>query len=121
MRTILVAEDSKFIRLDLTWRLEKAGYTVVAADDADDAVAAAGRHGPSLVFMDIRLPGQGGIEAACAIRRDFGIPVIFISAYVDRATREAAAAARPAGFIEKPFAGIDFRAVIEEALGGEDG
>src|SRR3954470_4985585 len=102
---VLVVEDEMLIALGLELTVQGFGHRVCAlAATAEEAVAEAGQHRPDIVLMDICLgQGSNGIAAACEIRRRFDIPAIFISASLDSGTAETAQAARPLGFIAKPF------------------
>jgi CheY-like chemotaxis protein len=102
---IVIVEDDVFIRLDEMTHLRSAGHTVVGtADSALDAVRIVERERPNLVLMDVRLIGdRDGIEAAIEIWERFAIRCLFISANLDSAARNKAAAANPFGFLEKPF------------------
>jgi len=116
--SILIVEDEGLIALDLKKKLEQAGYAVpMVADNADDALLGVESLRPSLVLMDIRLRGpQDGIETADQIRRQFHIPVMYVTAHADRDTLQRARITEPFGYIVKPFHSVDFRAQIEMAL-----
>jgi len=61
---VVVADDQPVVRTGFRTILEAAGIEVVAeAGDGREAVAAAGRSGPDVVLMDIRMPELDGIEA----------------------------------------------------------
>jgi two-component system, cell cycle sensor histidine kinase and response regulator CckA len=115
---ILIVEDEGLIAMDLKRKLERAGYTVPAiVDNAEDALRSARDIRPALVLMDIRLNGPvDGIEAADQIRKQFHLPVMFVTAHADRATLDRARIAEPFGYIVKPFHSVDFCAQIEMAL-----
>jgi CheY-like chemotaxis protein len=105
---VLIVEDEAIIALDLKYRLRRMGYEVVAcADTGEDAIQHARDMKPDLVLMDIQLKGSiDGIQAACQIREDVDIPVIFTTAQNDLATEKQIATARPLfsmGFLSKPF------------------
>ena len=102
---ILVVEDDYFVAVELEHRLLQAGFEVIGiAVTADEAVQLAAAHEPDLAIMDIRLIGPGdGIDAAIALQRDFGISSIFASAHGDTETRSRAEAAKPLGWLEKPY------------------
>lgn len=115
---ILIVEDEGLIALDLRKRLEQAGYTVLGIDDnAADALRSVEFLRPALVLMDIRLSGErDGIETADLMRRNFHVPVMFVTAFADRETVFRARIAGPLDYIVKPFHGVDFRDRIETAL-----
>ncbi|MFW6313759.1 MAG: response regulator, partial [Spirochaetota bacterium] len=102
---ILVVEDERIIALDLRRRLERFGYTVVGmATEANEAIELAGRELPDLVLMDIFLSnGSDGVTAATEIRKQFRIPVVFLTAYADETTIQRAKIAEPVGYVLKPF------------------
>jgi two-component system, response regulator, stage 0 sporulation protein F len=62
MATILVVDDEKNIRLLYKTELEKEGYTVLVADNAQTAVEMIDREKLDVVILDIRMPQMSGIE-----------------------------------------------------------
>ena len=81
------------------------GYQVCEiASSGEDALKEAEVERPDLVVIDIRIHGKmSGIEAAGMIRRQFRIPVIFMTGYSDEETRQKAGAVNPAGYFIKPI------------------
>jgi len=70
-----------------------------------------------IVLMDIMLRGgESGIDAAEIIRKQYKIPVIFLTAYADSATLERAKRAESYGYIIKPFKVVDLQTSIELAV-----
>ncbi|MBL8336665.1 MAG: response regulator [Rhodoferax sp.] len=116
---ILVVEDDAIIAWDIALQLRSLGYRALGpAATGAQAIELAGSLRPALVLMDIHLRGpMDGIAAALAIRADFDVPSVFLSAFVAGNGLERAAAARPAGYIAKPFTEHDLRAVVASALG----
>ena len=115
---VLVVEDEWLISIQLEQTLTKAGFEVVGtAGSAADAVALAGRERPDLVLMDIRLRGPvDGIEAAREILDRFGVRSLFVSAHSDPATVARGGAARPAGWLSKPFTEAELLRAVRAAL-----
>jgi CheY-like chemotaxis protein len=70
MATVLVVEDETLIREFVAEELEEAGYTVVIASNADQAIAILeARQDIHLVFTDIDMPGSmDGLKLAAAVR-----------------------------------------------------
>ena len=116
-KSILVVEDEGLVAMDLKRRLESFGYVVPAvAKTADDAVRLAALHLPDLILMDIHLKGRkDGIEAAEEVRKQFDIPIIYVTAHTDSATLSRAKLTEPVGYIAKPFGSTDIRVQIEIA------
>ena len=94
------------------------GYQVAAAaSTTDEALNAVELHRPDLVLMDITLAGNvNGIVAAVAIRGNFLVPVVFLTAHADDGTMERAVAAGGFGYVLKPFSGPALKGAIETAL-----
>lgn len=115
IRRILVVEDDWLIALEIEAALAAANYEVLGtAVSASEAVAMATTHDPDLVIMDVRLQGaRDGVDAAVDIYDELGIRSLFISANDDPATRKRAEAAKPAGWLSKPFLGSQLVAVIK--------
>lgn len=115
---ILVVEDERVVARDIEKRLLKLGYGVAAiASSAEEALEKVAEHHPDLVLMDVQLRGEtDGIEAAEAIRVNFDIPVIYLTAYADEATLQRAKATEPFGYVIKPFDERELHVAIEVAL-----
>lgn len=115
---ILVVEDEAIVSKDIQNSLVKLGYSVVgAAATAERAIELVREQQPDLILMDIMLKGDlTGIDAAEVIRKEFSIPVIFLTAYADESTLEKAKVTEPYGYIIKPFKEIDLQTSIEMAL-----
>ena len=81
--TILVVDDDPDIRRVLRGQLEVAGYQVVEATDGESAVRTAIEAAPSLITMDLVMPGIGGLSAIQLLGADprtADIPVVIVSA-----------------------------------------
>lgn len=115
---ILIVEDESIVAKDIQYSLEKLGYDVCGSvSNGEKAFDTAQLIQPDLVLMDIMLKGPvNGIETAIRLKEDFGIPVIFLTAYADQATLEKAKVAEPYGYIIKPFKEIDLQTSIEVAV-----
>ena len=117
---ILIVEDERIIALDLRSKIVKLGYTVLGlAHSGGEAVRLAEELQPDLVLMDIVLDGKlDGIEAARRIRSDRRIPVVFVSACNDPATKERAGLLGCSLFVAKPVDSHDLAERLREALSG---
>lgn len=102
---VLIVEDDAILALDLEEMLGEWDYGVCGiATSAAVAIELAARHRPFLALVDVGLSGAtDGIELALRLRRDFGIPSIFITGALSSHIEERAAPARPAGFLCKPY------------------
>jgi CheY-like chemotaxis protein len=114
---ILVVEDDAIIGMDIEHRVKKLGYEVCGvADTAAEAIAIAAENPPDITLMDIRLRGEvDGIEAARMLKEQFGVPVIFITAYSDMKMRSRALDMDPLGYIVKPLREVELKKTLEAA------
>lgn len=110
---ILIIDDSPFF-LELERQfLRNTPATVIVAPGAEEGLELARKKRPSLIFMDVDMPGLDGASACRRLKSDTelaGIPLILIG---DRGNGEHEMAARAAGcddFLEKP---IDRRRFLE--------
>src|ERR1700730_8153632 len=82
METILLVEDSKFLRAATERILTKAGYQVICAGDGDDALELAGTSLPHLIVLDMLLPKLSGPEVLRSLKKNnltAHIPVVVLS------------------------------------------
>ena len=115
---ILVVED-EFVTLDmLTDALREMGYLVGGdAMDVAEAKEVLARTPIDLAILDINLRGKhGGIELGQFIKDNYGIPFIYLTAYSDPKTIEAATKTSPYGYLIKPFSPADIHAAIKVAV-----
>jgi CheY-like chemotaxis protein len=118
VKTILVVEDEALVGMELEEGLISLGYRVPEViTRGDDVPAAMERVKPDLVLMDIRISGSlDGIQAAVLLRKNYDVPLLFLTAYNDPQTRNRAAEARPQGFLTKPIEEKELAAEINAAL-----
>ena len=117
-RKILVVEDERLIARDIAMQLCDMGYEPLGpAGTGEQAVKMAGELRPDLVLMDVHLGSAiDGIEAAQAIRTQFDIPTVFLSAFSGDAINARSELAKPAGYLTKPFEEYELREVIAAAF-----
>ncbi|MBN8808264.1 MAG: response regulator [Sphingomonas sp.] len=116
---VLIVEDEMMIAWMIESLLSDAGFENVAiAADGKEACRQASEQTPGLVVSDINLgSGINGVEAAVAICHAGRIPVLFVTAYADGATRERIAAHFPhAELLRKPVDGASLTAAVHRAL-----
>jgi len=114
----MVVEDESIVAIDISQRLEGLGYEVTATvSSGEKAIEMAEKTRPDLILMDIVLKGKiDGIEAASQIGENFGIPIVYLTAYSDEKTLKRAKLTGPFGYIIKPFEDRELHSVIEVAL-----
>jgi len=119
---ILYIEDNRENRLLVRAVLEAAGYMIVDAEDGLAGIEAAIREEPSLILLDINLPGVDGYELV-AILKSFpnlaSTPVVALTAYAMQGDRQRTLVAGCDGYIQKPIDVDAFPRQVAEFLGGK--
>ena len=115
---ILVVEDESLVARDIQNMLRSLGYEVTGViASGEQAIQKASATTPDLVLMDIVLKGEiDGITAAEKLWEEYGIPVIYLTAYADDATFDRAKLTKPFGYLLKPFEERELQTTIEMAL-----
>jgi len=114
---VLIAEDEALIRMDLREMLTEEGHEVVGeARDGAEAVALARSLGPDIVFMDVKMPGTDGLEAAAVISAERIAPVVMVTAFSQQAYVEAASDAGAMAYLVKPFTKRDIMPAMSIAV-----
>jgi CheY-like chemotaxis protein len=99
LKSILLVDDSRFIRQANERALARAGYAVVTASDGEEALRIAHSRTPDLILLDMLLPRLGGQQVLQALRSDpvtASIPVVVLSSLpqknADKLMKEGATA-----------------------------
>ncbi len=103
---ILLVEDDALLRQAFAILLEDAGYRVVEAGSAAEALTAAGKETPALVVLDIGLPDRSGLDVAQELRARVDtaeIPILALTGRVGAQERDACLAAGCSEYHGKPL------------------
>ncbi|GIF19745.1 DNA-binding response OmpR family regulator [Actinoplanes tereljensis] len=106
MSTVLIADDDADHRELLTLALRRAGHDVVTAENAGAAMTALRGGGIDAALIDVRMPGESGIELCRRLRAEPAtalLPVMLISADVNDQRILAALDAGADDYLTKPF------------------
>jgi len=115
IKTILIVDDSPTERHFLNDLLTKAGYSVIASDNGEDAIQKAKQQKPDLILMDVVMPGLNGFQATRAISRDpdtKAIPVIMCTSKSQETDRIWGMRQGARSYIVKPVQKDDLLAKI---------
>ncbi len=120
-KKILVVEDEKKLVAILKGYLEQAGYTVITAFDGAHALTVFRYEKPSLVLLDLNLPGLDGLDVCRAMRKESNVPVIMVTARAEETDRLIGLELGADDYIAKPFSPREVvarvRAVLRRAEG----
>lgn len=113
---VLVAEDDASVRLTISFVLEDEGFTVLLAEDGEQALELAQRESPDVILLDQIMPKLDGKQVLTALRDDGAtrdIPV-FVLTGMSRGAPEEWPGAQ---FVGKPFSPDELVRLIRERLG----
>jgi CheY-like chemotaxis protein len=110
---ILVIEDNELNMKLVTALLKIAHYEILQAGDAETGIRLARSHHPTLILMDLQLPGMDGLAATRLLKADAELentPIIALTSYAMQGDEAKAKAAGCNGYISKP---IDTRRFLD--------
>jgi two-component system, response regulator PdtaR len=114
---VLIAEDEALIRMDMREMLSEEGHEIVGeARDGAEAVELARELRPDVIFMDVKMPGMDGIEAAQVIGAEKIAPVVMVTAFSQAPYVEYASQAGAMGYLVKPFSKKDILPAMQVAV-----
>jgi len=118
MKSILIVEDERVIAVSIKNILRHLGYkSAYIAESGEKAIKIIEEKHPDLVLADIVLEGEiNGIELAKQIKKQYRIPVVFLTSYSDEKTVSKAKFSEPYGFVTKPFKIEDLQITLEIAF-----
>ncbi len=123
MTRVLIVDDDPAFREMLAAAVGGAGYTARTAASGEEALAAAEREIPDLVFLDQRMGVRAlsGLQTLSALHDACGeLPVVMVTAYGDVQTAVAAMKAGALDFVEKPLDLAEVRRILGDVLGPRD-
>ena len=113
---ILICDDDPQIRRALTLILRDAGYQVVIAETAEEALDRAAVASPHLAIVDLLLPDQHGIELCGRLREWSEMPILVLSAIDEERTKIDALHRGADDYVTKPFGPGELVARVQAAL-----
>lgn len=113
MKHIFVVDDDKEIRFLIKRYLEKEGFKVTDFSDPTMVYSEIKRLSPDLITLDINMSGIDGIELCKKIRKDFDLPIIFISARGEEIDRIIGLEVGGDDYLAKPFSPRELLARIK--------
>ena len=118
MRLLLV-DDDEGLRMLVRSTLDEIDFDVVEAASAAAARAAVAEQLPDVIVLDVRMPGESGIELCRELKSSpttAGARVVLLSGSLELAPRQAAEAGADA-FLTKPFSPLQLLAIVERVAG----
>jgi FixJ family two-component response regulator len=104
-RFVSIVDDDRVVREALVGLMRSAGFSTTAFSSAEEFLSLAQRDDIACLILDVRLPGISGFELQsqlAATVSNHRLPVIFITARDDEATRQRALKGGAVAFLPKP-------------------
>jgi DNA-binding response OmpR family regulator len=114
--TILLVDDEDSVRKVLAFPLERDGFTVVQADDGQEALDKFAAQTIDLVVLDIMLPRLDGLEVCKRLRATSTVPIIMLTARDDELDKVIGLELGADDYITKPFSIREFRSRVRALL-----
>ncbi len=112
-----VVEDDESVRESLPDLLNELGFTARTFSSAEEFLSSGELHRTRCLILDIAMPGMNGLDLQQElVRRGQTIPIVFITAQRDRATRERAFRQGAVRLLLKPFSDTALLEAVEAAL-----
>jgi twitching motility two-component system response regulator PilH len=115
IKKVLVVDDSKTELMFLTDLLQKNGFSVRTAENAEDAFRRLAEEKPDLILMDVVMPGQNGFQLTRAISRDplySDVPIIMCTSKNQETDRVWGMRQGARDYITKPVDADELKAKI---------
>jgi DNA-binding response OmpR family regulator len=116
MSTVLVVDDEPIVRGVVVRYLEQEGYQTLQAGDGESARSLLERETPSLVVLDLMLPGTDGLALCRWIRSRSELPVIMVTALGEESDRLAGLDVGADDYLTKPFSPRELVARVKAVL-----
>jgi CheY-like chemotaxis protein len=116
---VLLVDDERSIRTICRVNLEGDGLAVTEAEDGVEALEEIKRERPSLVLLDVMMPGVDGwgvAEELAAEDATREIPVVFLSARASREDHLRAQELGAVGYVVKPFDPLELAGIVRKVL-----
>lgn len=104
--TILIVDDDPHIVMAIAYLMKQAGFETAVANDGQQALDYLAHHRPSLMILDVMMPGRNGFEICEKVRADTrfdGMPILMLSAKGREAEMNKGLSLGADAYIAKPF------------------
>jgi len=114
---ISVVDDDESVRRTTTLLIESFGFRAAAFESAQTFLNSGHLHDTSCLIIDVQMPGMDGLQLQSHLAAaGCGIPIIFITAYESKDSRQRAMQAGATAFLGKPFSDEQLLQIIRSAL-----
>lgn len=115
MKKLLVVEDERKIRTLIKDFFLMKDYEVDEAEDGEQALWQIKKKSYDIIFLDVMMPGKDGMQVCEEIRKEFDVPIIFLTAVFDEESKLRGYGCGADDYVTKPFS-LDVLYAKTEAL-----
>jgi FixJ family two-component response regulator len=117
-QTIFIIDDDESVRRALSRLIRSVGLRAESCATAEEFLESDEQPAPACLILDVHLPGLSGLEFQTRLKAEGRcVPIVFITAYGDDATREQALQGGAIDFLPKPFEERALLDAVARALG----
>jgi DNA-binding response OmpR family regulator len=117
---VLLVEDEDLVRGLVRGFLERAGYTVIEASTADEAVTLAAAHAGAIrgLLSDVMLPGLDGTKLGKQLRQEIpDLKIVYMSGNLGESVAHGDVLQAGTRFLEKPFTRHELLEAVHDLIG----
>ena len=119
---ISVVDDDESIRRTTTFLIESFGFRAAAFESAENFLKSGQMHDTSCLIVDVQMPGMSGLELQSELAAaGYDIPIVFMTAYENKVSRQQAMQAGAVAFLAKPFGDEQLLQTVRLALDHDSG
>ena len=119
---ISVVDDDESIRRTTTLLIESFGFRAAAFASAENFLKSGQMHDTSCLIVDVQMPGMSGLELQSELAAaGYDIPIVFMTAYENKVSRQQAMQAGAVAFLAKPFGDEQLLQTVRLALDHDSG
>ncbi|MFN2167411.1 MAG: response regulator transcription factor [Anaerolineae bacterium] len=113
---VLVVEDEPTLLETLAYNLTRQSYEVITAKDGLQAVKIARQERPSLMVLDLMLPGMDGFEVCRVLRQEMNMPILILTARAEEVDKIVGLEVGADDYMTKPFSMRELMARVKALL-----
>jgi len=119
MKKVLIVDDENNVRRLVAATLSGGDYQILQAKDGIEAMDLIRREHPSVVLLDIQMPGLDGVEVCKQVKADPKLRqtvIVMLTAQAQMDARRRATAAGADTFLTKPFSPLQVLEIVERKV-----
>lgn len=116
MQSVLIVDDDENVHEFLSLYLKKEGYHIISAYNGNDAIKLFRENSPSLIILDVMMPGIDGLEVCKIIRNESKVPIIMLTAKGEDIDKILGLEIGADDYVTKPFNPREVTARVKAVL-----